>query len=135
MTMATTIEVLQEAADHGLKLGFEPPDTLTFEPAERCPKDFVPILKAHKPVLLALLASKRTTWIELYSERLGETVFFCSDEVIRDALVEAGASEWSVYTRYELQVLVAQNRIAPFSDAELQKVHELKRTLNARIAE
>ena len=61
MTAATTIEVLQEAADHGLKLGFEPPDTLTFEPAERCPKDFVPILKAHKSALLPLLQSKGIT--------------------------------------------------------------------------
>ena len=135
MTAATTIEVLQEAADHGLKLGFEPPDTLTFEPAERCPKDFVPVLKAHKPALLPLLQSKGVTWIEVYSERLGETIFFCEDEHTKASLVEAGASEWSIYTKDELQALVAQNRVAPLSDDELRKVHQMKRTFNARIAE
>jgi hypothetical protein len=135
MTTATTIEVLQAAADHGLKLGFEPPDTLTFQPAERCPKDFVPILKAHKSALLALLASKGRTWIELYSERLGETVFFCEDEETRDALINAGASEWGIYTRDELRILCAQNRIAPLSATELRSFHKIKRTFNARIAE
>jgi hypothetical protein len=32
MTTAATIEVLQKAAQFGLKLGFEPPDTLTYTP-------------------------------------------------------------------------------------------------------
>jgi hypothetical protein len=49
--------------------------------------------------------------------------------------VAAGAEPWSVYTRPELQILVAQNRIAPLTDTELRKVHEVKRTFDARIAE
>ena len=128
-----TIDVFQKAGDLGLKLGVEPPDTLTFEPVERCPKDFVPVLKSHKPALVSLLVSKGRTWIELYSERLGDTVFFCEDDKTRDALIAAGASPWSIYTKAELRTLVAQNRVKPFTDAELNKVHELKRTFNARI--
>jgi hypothetical protein len=80
-----------------------------------------------------LLVSKGRTWIEFYAERLGDTVFFCKDDKTGDALVEAGASQWSIYTKAELRTLVAQNRVKPFTDAELNKVHELKRTLNARI--
>jgi hypothetical protein len=44
----TAIQVFTEAVERGLKLGSKPPDTLTVEPAERCPKDFVLVLKAHK---------------------------------------------------------------------------------------
>jgi hypothetical protein len=51
----TTIEVFQKGAELGLKLGFEPPDTLTVEPADLCPPDFAEVLKVHKPELLALL--------------------------------------------------------------------------------
>jgi hypothetical protein len=57
---------------------------------------------------------------------LAETIFFCEDEPTKEALVEDGAEPWSVYTRDELQVLVAQNRVAPLSDDELRKVHDLK---------
>jgi hypothetical protein len=45
-----------------------------------------------------------------------------------------GAEPWSIYTRDELLVLVAQNRKAPLSDEELRKLHEIKRTFGARIA-
>ena len=57
------------------------------------------------------------------------------DEPTKTALVEAGAEPWSIYTRDELRILVAQNRVAPLSHAELRKVHEIKRTFGARIAE
>jgi hypothetical protein len=126
----TPIGLLQQAGDYDLKLGLEPPDTLTVEPPERCPKDFPPILKAHKPALLGLL---RLPFCMVFSQSLSETVFFCADEPTRTALIEAGADEFSIYTRDELRVLVAQNRVAPFSADELRKVHEIKRTLNARI--
>ena len=69
----------------------------------------------------------------VFSESLGETIFFCQDDATKAALVEAGADPWSIYTRDELQTLVTQNRIAPFSDAELGKVHEIKRTFSGRI--
>jgi hypothetical protein len=127
----TTIEVFQKAVDFGLKLGVEPPDTLTFEPVERCRKDFVPILKSHKPALLALL---RLPFVMVLSETLGETIFFCDDEDTKAALLEVGASEWIIYTRDELRTLSEQNRIAPFSDAELRKLHEIRKTFHGRIA-
>lgn len=130
MTLST-IEVFQKAVESGLKLGVEPPDTLTFQPANRCPVEFAITLRTYKPQLLALL---RLPFVMVYSERLGETVFFCADEDTRDALIKAGASEWSIYTRDELQILVQQNRVAPLSDAELQKVHELRQTYRGRIA-
>ena len=34
MTTAATIEVLRKAAEFGLKLGIEPPDTLTFQTSQ-----------------------------------------------------------------------------------------------------
>jgi hypothetical protein len=55
------------------------------------------------------------------------------DEDTRAALVEAGASPWSIYTRAELQTLCVQNRLAPLSPAELRKVHRIKRTFSGRI--
>ena len=50
-------------------------------------------------------------------------------------LIEAGAEPWSIYTLDELQVLVAQNRVAPLSDDELRRLHQIKRTFGARIVE
>ena len=35
----------------------------------------------------------------------------------------------------ELRILVAQNRVAPLTDAELRKLPDIKRTFGARIAE
>ena len=131
MTTTTTIEVFQKAAELGLKLGFEPPDTLTVKPARLCSAEFTQALKAHKPALLALL---RLPFAMVYSQTLGETIFFCEDEHTKAALVEAGADEWSIYTKDELRILVAQNRIAPLSADELRKAHEIKRTLNGRFA-
>jgi hypothetical protein len=127
----TPVQVLQEASELRLTLGFEPPDTLAVQPANRCPKDFVPVLKAHKPALLALL---QLPFAMAYSEILGEAIFFCEDEDTKAALIEAGASEWSIYMRDELRILGEQNRIKPFTQAELRKLQEIKRTLGARIA-
>jgi hypothetical protein len=90
-------------------------------------------MREFKPALLPLLETRGKTWVEVYSERLGETIFFCEDDVTKAALEEAGASEWSIYTSDELQTLCAQNRIAPLTAAELRKVHEIKRSFNARI--
>ena len=130
MTTAATIEVLQKAAEFGLKLGFEPPDTLTFQPANRCPVEFAITLKAHKPQLLTLL---RLRFCMVYSELLKETIFFCEDEDTKEALVAAGADEWSIYTKDELRVLVAHNRAKPFLPDELCRLHEDKRTFHGRI--
>jgi hypothetical protein len=130
--MPTPIALLEKAADLGLKLGSEGRHTLTVEPPSRCPRVFADTLKDHKWLLLDLL---RLPFVMVYSEALGETVFFCWDQDTKTTLIEAGAEPWSIYTRAELQVLVAQNRIAPLSEDDLKKVHTLKRSFNARIAE
>jgi hypothetical protein len=126
-----TIAILQRAADLGLKLAFEPPNTLTYEPIENCPAEFADALRSRKPQLLALL---QLPFVMVFSQILEETIFFCEDEATKAALVDAGADECSIYTKDELRVLVAQNRVAPLSIAELRKVHEIKRTFNGRIA-
>ena len=125
----TPISVLKEAAAHGLRLE-EQPDGLHIIPGEHCSPAFEETLRAYKPQLLALL---RLPFVMVDSEILGETIFFCQDEATKAALVEAGADSWSIYTKDELRVLVAQNRVAPLSADELRKVHEIKRTFNARI--
>ena len=61
---AAPITLLQQAAELGLKLGFEPPDTLTVDPARLCSAEFAATLKAHKPALLALL---RLPFVMVYS--------------------------------------------------------------------
>jgi hypothetical protein len=127
----TPIALLEKAAQLGLKLGREGRDTLTVEPAEPCPPAFADTLKDHKWLLLDLL---QLPFVMVYSKALQETVFFCEDEATKAALVKAGADQWSIYTKDELRVLVAQNRIAPLSQAELRKVHEIKRTFRGRIA-
>jgi hypothetical protein len=131
MSTTTTIEVFQKAAELGLKLGVEPPDTLTLQPAWLCSAEFAEVLKAHKP---ALLASLNLPFVMVDSQILGETIFFCQDEATRGALIEAGASEWSIYTKDELRTLCEQNRVAPLSPAELRKVYEIKRTFSGRIS-
>jgi hypothetical protein len=127
--MPTLIALLQKAADLGLNLGIEPGDTLTVEPAMKCPPEFARTLKTHKWALLPLL---RLPFVMVFSQALGETIFFCEDEDTRATLIAVGASEWSIYTRDELSILCAQKRIAPLSVAELRKLHEIKRTFNAR---
>ena len=128
----TPISVLQKASDLNLKLGLKPPDTLTVESAKGWPKHFAETLLDYQPRLIALLG---LPFVMAYSETLQETIFFCEDEDTKEALVEDGAEPWSIYTRDELRILVAQNRVAPLSDDELRKVHQIKRTFGARIAE
>ena len=106
---------------------------LGFKPERLCSSPFREKLAAHKTQLLALLRTKGVTWIEVYSERIDQTLFFCDDDATRDTLIEAGASEWSIYTKDELRVLVAQNRIAPLSDADLRKLREIKTSFNGTV--
>jgi hypothetical protein len=128
----TPIALLQKAGDLGLKLGSEGRHTLTVEPARRCPPAFADTLKDHKWLLLDLL---QLPFVMVFSEALGETIFFCEDEATKAALVEAGTDPWSIYTRAELQTLCAQNRVAPLTAAELRKLQDIKRTFSSRIAE
>ena len=129
MTLST-IQVLETAADLGLKLAIAAPDRLTYQPIENCPLDFVETLKTYKGRLLNLL---RLPFVMVFSETLGETIFFCADDDTRTALVQAGAEEWAIYTKDEVCLLVAQNRAKPFLPDELCKLHEIKRTFNWRI--
>jgi hypothetical protein len=127
------IALLQRAAFLGLKLGIEGRHTLTVEPPGRCPPAFVDTLKDHKWVLIDLL---RLPFVMVRSQALeGDILFFCQDEQTKAALVKAGAEEWSIYTKAELQILCQQNRIAPLSPGELRNVHEIKKTFNARVRE
>jgi hypothetical protein len=119
----TPIALLQKAADLGLKLGVEGRHTLTVEPPRRCPRAFADTLKDHKWLLLDLLG---LPFVMVFSQALGETIFFCEDERTKEALIEAGASEWSIYTRDELRILIAQNRVAPLTLSELNLLHAFK---------
>ena len=129
---ATPIAVLQKAADLDLKLGFKPPDTLTVEAAKCWPKELAETLQDHKPRLLAVL---RLPFCMVFSQILGETIFFCEDEQTKAALVEAGADEWSIYTREELRLLIEQHRRKPITAAELLQIHRVRRTFCAKIEE
>jgi hypothetical protein len=71
--------------------------------------------------------------LPVFSQILQETLFFAENHGTRAALVEAGAEPWRIYTKDELRVLMAQNRVAPLSPAELRKVHEIKRAFDGRI--
>jgi hypothetical protein len=93
--------------------------------------EFAITLRAHKAQLLGLL---QLPFVMVDSEILGETIFFCADDDTRTALIEAGADEFSIYTRDGLRVLVEQNRVAPLSAAELRKVHEIKLAFDGRIS-
>jgi hypothetical protein len=126
----TPIAILEKAKDLGLELSFKPPNTLTVEAKKRWPKDFAETLRDYKPRLLPIL---RLPYVLVYSRTLEEYVFFCEDEETKAALVAAGADEWSIWTKDELRALIAQNRIKPFTDAELRKAAEIKRTFNARV--
>ena len=130
----TAFDVLSESQQRGLTLWAKDNGKLGFKPERLCSPELREKLSAHKPQLLALLQTRGISWIEVFSECIGETLFFCEDEDTKAALLEAGAPEWSIYTREELRTLIEQNRIAPFSDAELRKLHEIKRTFQGRIA-
>jgi hypothetical protein len=123
------IAVLKEADERGLKLEAHG-DDLHVIPGDRVPVDLVPLLKAHKPQLLTLL---RLPFVMVDSQILGETILFCEDEDTKGALVEAGAEPWSIYTKDELRILVANNRAKPFLPDELCKLHEMKWTFHGRI--
>jgi hypothetical protein len=129
MTTQAPISVLQEVSRRGLKLEAHG-NELHVIPGDRVSPDFVPVLKAHKPALLALL---KLPFVIVFSQILGETILFCEDEDTKGTLVEAGADSWSIYTRDELQTLCVQNRVAPLTAAELRKVHEIKRAFDGRI--
>ncbi len=107
----TPISILQRAENLGLKLELKPPDRLTVESKKRWPRDFAETLRDYKPQLLTLL---RLPFCMVYSEALRETIFLCEDEATKAALVEAGADVWSIYTRDELRVLIAHNRVNRF---------------------
>jgi hypothetical protein len=130
----TTWEVISEARQRGLSLRPRG-DRVGAGPNRLLSPDFKNKLHEFKPALLPLLRTKGVTWTEVYSERLGDTIFFCQGEDTKEILIEAGAEPWSIYTRDELQILVAQNRVAPLSEDDLKKVHTLKRTFNASTAE
>lgn len=130
MTVTPLIKVFQEAAERGLRLGVKRPHTLTVQPANRCPKDFADTLSQHKRQLLVLL---QLPFLMAYSKALSGTIFFAEDENTKAALIEAGADSGSIYTRAELQVLVANNRAKPFIPAEVIRLHATKRTFDAKI--
>jgi hypothetical protein len=130
----TALEVLSEAKERGLSLSPRG-DEIAVGPNRLLTPDFAHKLCEFKPALLPLLQTKGLTWIEVHSERLGEDLLFCRDQDTKNTLIKAGAEPWSVYTLDEFQVLVAKNRIKPLTQAELRKVHEIKRTFGARIAE
>jgi hypothetical protein len=129
----TALDLIAEAGQLGLTLWAKDNGKLGFKPERRCPPEFKEKLRVPKAELLALLQTKGVTWIEVFSECIGETIFFCEDGDTKAALIEAGASEWSIYTRDELRILCEQNRIKPFTRAELRKLQEIKRSFNVRI--
>jgi hypothetical protein len=128
----TAWDLITEARQLGLTLWAKDNGKLGFRPERLCSPEFREKLGANKPQLLALLGTRGITWIEVYSGRIGETLFFCEDDATRADLVKTGADEWQIYTKAELRTLIAQNRVAPFTDAELRKLYEIKRTFNAR---
>jgi len=127
---AKPIAVFQEAAERGLMLGIRPPDKLTVQPAERCPPNFANTLRAYKRHLLTMLS---WPFVMVYSQALGETVFFCEDERTKTALVNAGAERVCIYTREELRALVEQHRREPITAAELLHIHGARRAFNGRL--
>ena len=77
--------LLHEAVGLGLKLQPEG-NNLRITPARLCSANFMDALRQQKKELLHLL---RLPFVMVYSERLGETLFFCEDEAAKARLVEA----------------------------------------------
>jgi hypothetical protein len=127
----TACNLLVEAVDRGMTVSLRG-DYLAVTPDYLLTKDFADQLRAHKPDLLAIL---RLPFVMAHSRALGESVFLCDDEKTRKALIEAGAAEGAIYTRDELEILIAHNRAKPFIPAELIKLHEIKGTFAAKITE
>src|SRR5262249_19538209 len=130
MSAMAPIQVFQKAVELGLKFGVRPGPKLTVRPIEVCPPDFLETLRAYKGYLLCMLS---WPFVMIDSEALGETIFLAEDEDTRAALVEAGADPSSIYTRVELQILIAHNRVRPFTPHELLRLHQARRTFNGRI--
>ena len=80
------------------------------------------------------LKLERKDFVQVFSESLGETLFFARDKDARATLIQAGAEPFAIYTKDELRVLVEQNRVGPLSIQELRRVHEIKRTFSGRIS-
>jgi hypothetical protein len=95
----TALDLIAAAGQLGLTLWAKANGKLGFKAERLCPPEFKAKLKTHKAELLTLLQAKGVTWIEVHSERIGETIFFCADEATRNVLVEAGAEAWSIYTK------------------------------------
>lgn len=125
----TACNLLVESVNRGLTLRVRG-DYLAVTPDSLLTRDFADQLRAHKPDLLALL---RFPFVMVESETLQETIFFCEDQATKAALVEAGADEWSIYTKAELRLLVAHNRTAPLTPNELRELHQAKRQFSATI--
>jgi hypothetical protein len=107
-------------------------NALTVDASKPWPKEFAELLRDCKPRLLALL---ELPFVMVYSEAVNDTLFFCEDDQTRTALIDAGADSFAIYTKAELHMLVEQNRVAPFTNAELCKLHEIKKTFKAKITE
>src|SRR6478672_8384860 len=101
----TPVSVLKEAAERGLRLEAQP-DGLHVNPGEHCSPAFEETLRELKPQRHVVLG---LPFVMVHSETLEETIFCCADDATKAALIEAGADEWSIYTKDELRVLVAQN--------------------------
>jgi hypothetical protein len=112
------------------------PDKLARDPARVYETGVLGVPAEQKPPSILIgkkLPLRQLPFVKVYSRILDEEIYFCEDAATKAALVQAGTDQFSIYTKDELRVLVAQNRVAPFSRDELRKVHELKRTFNARI--
>jgi hypothetical protein len=125
----TPVDLLLEASRRGFRIKA---DGINLHITPQCPAEFAETVRSLKPRLLALL---ELTFVVVDSKAVGEILFFCADEATKMALLEAGADEWAIYTRDELWILCEQNRIAPISQAELCKMHDIKKTFNATIRE
>ena len=133
----TAISIIQKAAEYGLKLSIQQVgpltvNALTLDASRPWPKDFRDTLSQHKPQLLELLA---LPFVMVQSPAIDGPLFFCADEPTKRALIDLGADEWAIYTKGELEILCMQNRVAPLSLEELARLHEIKRTFNAKIPE
>lgn len=120
------VPLLEKAAELGLKLGWEGRDTLTVQPAERCPSELADKLRLYKWHLLHLL---KLHWLMAYSRTLKETIFFCEDDDTRNCLIEVGAPPCCVYTLAELRTLLERHREAPLSVDELLRFHHARRVV------
>ena len=126
------VPLLEQIAAAGLKLGWEGRDTLTVQPAERCPPELADELRRYKWHLQHML---QLDWLMAYSQTLKETIFFCDDDDTRHCLISAGVPPCCVYTRSELLALLKHYRQTPLSVLELLRLHRARRLFNGTITE